>query len=585
MITTRRTTAALTLLVGGALVISGCSADRGGSGGSGSGGGDSSSGTSNATITVAHEQEFNSYNNNTADQNAVQNTVVLNNVLGGFWDFGPDGGIEDDAEFGTVEQTSEDPLTIQYTFADDAAWSDGEPIDCDDLMLTWAANSGKFTSTETDEDGNPLSGFSSAGTTGYEDMNTPECAAGDKQATITYAQPFADWAGMFGAGSIMPAHIVAQQAGVDDLIGALTSNNAEQVAALADFYNTGFIGTPGTVDADNWLSSGPYKIDSWQAGQSITLTANEEYWGTPAKTGTIVIRFIDATAQAQALANGEIQVARPQPAQDILAQLQAIGDSVKIDQADEYTFEHLDPNFAGVMADADLRRAFALCVPRQQIVDNLIKPVNENATVLNARFKLAFQEGYDQVVQASYTGQYDQPNIAEAKQILDSKGAAGTTVRIGYQTPNQRRTDAVALIKASCDQAGFNIQDAGQEDFFGNGLAAGNFDVALFAWSGSPLVSSSASTYVTGGGNNNGKYSNPQVDQLTATLLTQTDTAQQDETIAQIEKILWDDVATIPVFTFPGLQANSTNVTGPSFQPAQSQQTWNDDTWAVAQQS
>lgn len=581
MITSRRTTAALAFLAGGALVLSGCSADRGGEGGTGA---SSSAGTSNATITVAHEQEFNSYNNNTADQNAVQNVVVLNNVLGGFWDYGPDGGVLDESEFGTVEKTSDDPLTIQYTFADDAVWSDGEPIDCDDFMLTWAANSGKFTSTETDADGNPLSGFSSAGTTGYEDMNQPQCAAGDKAVELTYATPFADWAGMFGAGSILPAHKVAQGAGVEDLIGALTSNNSEQVNALAQFYNTGFIGTPGTVDTDNWLSSGPYKIDSWQAGQSITLVANDQYWGTPPKANSIVIRFIDATAQAQALANGEIQVARPQPAQDILSQLQAIGDSVKIDQGDEYTFEHLDFNFEGAFADADLRRAFALCVPRQQIVDNLIKPVNANATVLNSRYKLAFQEGYDQVVSASYQGQYDQPDIAAAKQILDSKGAAGTTVRIGYQSPNQRRTDAAALIKASCDQAGFDVQDAGQQDFFGGGLANGNFDVALFAWAGSPLVSGNASTYVTDGGNNNGGYSNPQVDELTKQLLAQTDVAAQDATIGQIEAVLWSDLATIPLFTFPGLQANSTNVTGPSFQPAQSQQTWNDDTWTVAQQ-
>ncbi|TXR56495.1 ABC transporter family substrate-binding protein [Quadrisphaera setariae] len=582
MITSRRATAALAVLAGGALLISGCSADRGGSTG-GASSGSSSAGTSNATITVAHEQEFNSYNNNTADQNAVQNTVVLNNVLGGFWDFGPDGGVLDDKEFGTVEKTSDDPLTVKYTFNDKAVWSDGQALGCEDMVLAWAANSGKFTSQEKDENGNPLSGFSSAGTTGYEDMNIPQCKAGDKTVTVTYTKVFADWAGMFGAGSIMPAHIVAKNAGVSDLIGAITNNTSDQVAALAKFYNTGFIGKPGTVDKDNWPSSGPYMIDSWQAGQSITLKANPKWWGTPAKTGTIVIRFIDATAQAQALANGEIQVARPQPAQDILKQLQAIGSSVKIDQGDEYTFEHLDFNFQGEFKDANLRKAFALCVPRQQIVDNLIKPVNENATVLNSRYKLAFQEGYQQVVQASYAGQYDQPNIEQAKQLLGGK--TGVTVRVGYQTPNQRRTDEVSLIKASCDQAGFNVEDAGQQDFFGNGLAAGNFDVALFAWSGSPLVSSSASTYVTGGGNNNGKYSNPQVDQLTATLLSQTDAAQQDQTIGQIEKVLWDDVATLPIFTFPGLQANSTEVTGPAFQPAQSQQTWNDNEWAVAQKS
>ena len=35
--------------------------------------------------------------------------------------------------------------------------------------------------------------------------------------------------------------------------------------------------------------------------------------------------------------------------------------------------------------------------------------------------------------------------------------------------------------------------------------------------------------------------------------------------MAQIEAILWDDLATIPVFTFPGLQAHSADVEGPAF--------------------
>ena len=578
---TRRTGAVGGALLAGALVLAGCS----GSSGTERGGGDTTSdgasgdGPADATITVAHEAEFNAYNNNTADQNAVQNTVVLNQVLRGFWDFGPDGGVQPDPEFGTYEKTSDDPLTVDYTIADDAVWSDDTPIDCVDVQLTWAANSGKFASEETDEDGNPLTGFSTAGTTGYELMNQPECEAGDKEFTVTYTEPFADWNSMFGAGSILPAHVVEREAGVDDLIAAITDADSAALDKAAQFYNTGWIGEAGTIDPDLYLSAGPYGFKSWQAGQSLTLEANPAWWGEAPGVANVVVRFIDATQQATALQNGEIQVAAPQPAQDILNQLEAVGDSVVIDQGDEYTYEHLDPNFQGVMADADLRRAFALCVPRQQIVDTLIKPVNDGAEVLNSLYKQPFQDGYSDVVSGSYEGQYDQPDVAGAKAILDGKGAAGTPIRIGYQTPNQRRTDAVKLIADSCNQAGFDIQDAGQAEFFGGGLAAGDFDVALFAWSGSPIVSGNASTYVTDGGNNNGKYSNPQVDELVNKLNVTPDESDQTPIITDISTILWDDVASIPLFTFPGLEAHAANIEGPSFQPAQSQQTWNMQTW------
>ena len=54
-------------------------------------------------------------------------------MLTGFWEFGEDGTVVPDEEFGTYEKTSDDPLTVEYKINPDAAWSDGEPIDCDDV--------------------------------------------------------------------------------------------------------------------------------------------------------------------------------------------------------------------------------------------------------------------------------------------------------------------------------------------------------------------------------------------------------------------------------------------------------------------
>ena len=325
---TRRTGAIGGAILAGALVLAGCSGSSGGGrGGTGSTSDASGSGGPlNQTITVAHEQEFNAYNNNTADQNAVQNTVVLNQVLRGFWDFDAKGDVKADPEFGTYKKTSDDPLTVEYTIAKDAVWSDGTPIDCVDAQLAWAANSGKFASKETDDNGNPVTGFSTAGTTGYDQMNQPDCKAGDKKFTITYTTPFADWAAMFGAGTILPAHVLEQQAGVKDLIAAITDKDTNALNEAAKFYNTGWIGKKGTIDPKLYLSAGPYGFKSWQSGQSLTLEANPKWWGKAPGVKDVTIRFIDATQQATALQNGEIQVAMPQPAQDILNQLKAIGE-------------------------------------------------------------------------------------------------------------------------------------------------------------------------------------------------------------------------------------------------------------------
>jgi len=340
----------------------------------------------------------------------------------------------------------------------------------------------------------------------------------------------------------------------------------------------------GQYKTDIAPSSGPYQVSQWQGGQSMTLVANPKWWGTPPASKTVVIRYITQDQQAQALQNGEVQIIKPQPNPDLLAQLKNIGTTVGIDNKDEFTFEHYDFNFrkGNPFTDLKVRQAFAKCLPRQTIVDNLIKPVNPNAQVLQSLFAEPFQPNYQKFVSSNGSDAYKDVDIAGAKKLLADAGKSDVTVRIGYATPNPRRTKEVALVRDSCGQAGFKVVDAGQSDFFGNGLVNGNWDVALFAWSGSAIVTSNSTTYTTGGGNNNGHYSNPKVDELTKQLNGELDPAKQADIQAQLDKIIFtDDLASIPAFAFPGVLAADKKITGVQFNPSQSDITWNMDKWSA----
>lgn len=545
--------------------------------------GDTSEGeTIEQTITNAQEQEFNAYNNSTQEENASRNTVVLNQVLRGFWFYGDDGSIVPDTEFGTYEKTSDEPLTIQYTFADDAVWSDGEPIDCDDFLLAYVSAAGQLKSAEVDEAGAQSSLFSGIGT-GYDLMEKPTCADGDKDIEVVYTAPFSDWEGQFGT-NILPAHIVEQESGVEDIIPLIEADDAAGLAPAAEFWNTGWVFEPGTLPADIIPSSGPYMLDSWAAGESLTLAANPEWWGTPPMASSVVFRFISAEQQAQALQNGDVEVITPQPQVDVIQQLEAIGDTVSFSSGDKYTYEHVDFNFTGAFASRELREAFALCLPRQQIIDNLIAPVNEEAEILNSRFDFPFEEQYEDTVSATNAADYEEVDVAGARAILEAQGAVGTPVRIGYQQPNPRRTATVQLIADSCNQAGFAVSDAGTDQFFGTAMPALDFDVALFAWAGSPLVAGNAEIFTTPAsatdwGQNNGRYSNPQVDELLAELIITPDADAQHELVKQIEALLWEDLATIPLFAHPGIDAYVTTVQNVKFQPSNTGITWNMQEW------
>ncbi len=580
MINTRRSAKYIALLAGSALVLAACatSEEPSDDGEATVGGGaapvesGAPSGGADAVFSYGYEQEFFSYNNDQGDTNASANTIVLNLINSGFFQYGPDGAPFPNEEFGTYEVTSEDPLVVEYTFAEGAVWSDGEPIDCDDAVLLWTALSGNFPE------------FVPAGTTGYENHGKPECADGDTTFTTTYETPYADYTALYGG--FMPAHIVEANGGVEDIIAAVEAGDPAALSGAAAFWNTGFNSNPGEYDDTIALSSGPYVVESWEAGQSITFTANPSWWGTPPASETVVIRYIAQDAQAQALQNGEIQAMDPQPNPDLLAQLEAIGDSVTVESSEQYTYEHWDFNFAGPFADPVLRQAFAQCIPRQTMVDNLIKPLNPEAEVLNSRYAFGFESDYEQVVGASYDGQAEQ-DIEAAKALLDENGLTGTELRLGHNA-NPRRTQEAALIIEACgpNGAGFNVVDAGNENFFEpeGALATGAFDVAQFAWSGSALDSGASSTFVTGGGNNQGKYSNPEVDELLAQLNQETDPDAQTELAIQIDTILWEDLATIPGFTFPAVLATTSDTQGVEYNPSQAGLTWNVSEWSRSAQ-
>lgn len=61
------------------------------------------------------------------------------------------------------------------------------------------------------------------------------------------------------------------------------------------------------------VGSGPYLVSDFRANDSITLTANPDYWGGhQAKTPTVVVRyFADDNAAVNALASGDVQVLAP----------------------------------------------------------------------------------------------------------------------------------------------------------------------------------------------------------------------------------------------------------------------------------
>jgi peptide/nickel transport system substrate-binding protein len=532
------------------------------------------------------EVEWEAYNGDTSATNSTYNAVVNGRLQEGFWYWGTDGTVYPNEDFGSYEVTSEDPFTVEYTISDEAVWEDGTPITSNDYLLEWASSNPS--SLFGDEDG-PFDPVSD--TFGVYVPDGLETEPDSKTFTVTYPEPYPDWELLVSAAK--PSHVVAEQVGLEpaELAQAVIDGETEGMDEVAEFWNTGWIfGDKSLPEASLVPSSGPYSLDgaTWNSPEYLTLVPNESYYGPAPATANVTFRFAAPETHVQALENGDINVIEPQATVDTVSQIEALGEDFTLLRGDSLTWEHLDFNFAEDSPFADengglaAREAFAMCVPRQQIIDNLIAPINPEAEVMNLREVFPFQETYDEVVEAAYDGRYDEVDIEGATSKLEEAGLdTPVEVRIGYSAPNQRRTDQVTAIKSSCDEAGFNIVDAGDPEFFaaGGSLETGDWEIALFAWAGSGQIASGQPIYSTDGGQNFGGFSNEEVDEAWNTLAGSSDPEVHLEQQKVIEKLLWDNLYGIPIFSHPGLVAHESSIENIFFNSTQTGTAWNAEQW------
>ncbi len=600
----RRTMSSVAIAAVVALLATACSGSVGGdtssssasSGASASSTGSAARGGALAdTINVGLEQTPGGYNCNTSASNSVYCAYVDNLTQGAFAHVQPDASIKPDPTFGTYEKTSDNPLTVKLTFSDKAVWSDGVPIDYDDVLLQWAALSGTHPNGEN-ADGNPVDAFDAASTNGYSGIEMPKGAAGDRTVTFVFKEPYVDWEVLMKT-TFMPAHIVAEQAGLSsgangaELIKAITDNDPAQMKKIGAAWSTGFdfpVDLPTIPDPKLLPASGPYKIDNGSSG-NLTLVRNDKWWGTEGKTAKFVYKLVNDQEWVQAMANGELDAYEPSnPSGDIVAQLKAAAPKIDYKAGEQYTFSHVDFNSGpgGGLENIKLRQAFLKCIPRQQLVDKYAKPVFEGAQILNLRDTLPAQGTYAEILaQVPSAKLYTDVDLPGAKALLAEAGVkVPYDIRLTYSSKSSLRADQVQVIKASCDQAGFNIVDKPDPDVFAT-LAKKDtsWDAAVFGWSGSGDVASGESIYVSTGKQNYGRYSSKIVDDAWAKAVKETDRKAAEQDKVPMEEELWANPYNAVLYANPGVAAFTAKVSGAGFNPTQSGMTWNAYEWTKAE--
>jgi peptide/nickel transport system substrate-binding protein len=516
-------------------------------------------------VNYAVDGVLTSYNTNTVGGAASAGPQAFGRVLTGFSFHGPDGQVLADRDFGSVSVVGREPLVLDYQIADDAVYSDGKPVTCDDMVLAWAAQSGRF------------AGFNAASKAGYIDIAGIECQPGQKRARVNFlpGRAIVDYTQLFTATSLMPSHVIDDELGIS-AAGAVQSGDPAAIGRVAEAWNTIWDLRPG-MDSEafkRFPSSGPYKIDSVLESGAVVLTANDRWWGAEPVTKRITVwpRGVDVQDRIN---NGSFHVV------DV-----ATGSLGTLTTPDEYQrtdiasggIEQLIFAAQGPLAATEARLAVASCTPRDLLAANAAMPI------ANARLNPVSDDAYSALESGPLSDQY---NVANPEAALMALQGQPLTVRIGYQSPNPRLAAAMAAITQACEPAGITVIGMTAEGTGPQALRDGQIDALLSSTGGAAGSGSTGSSAMdayalyNGNGNNLSGYANPQVDGIIAALAVTTDPKEQARLIGDAAPMLWTDMPTLPLYRQQRTLIWSKKMFAVEANPTKWGAGWNMDRWRL----
>jgi peptide/nickel transport system substrate-binding protein len=505
------------------------------------------------------------YNANTVVGAASAAPQAFARAMTGFGYHGPAGQIVADHDFGSVAVVGKAPLVLDYQISDNAVYSDGKPITCDDMVLAWAAQSGRWPA------------FNAASRAGYTDIVGVDCLPGQKKARVTFAtdRSVVDYGQLFSATSMMPAHVISDELGGADVTTALQDDDSVMIGRIAPLWNTTWDLKPN-VDVKRFPSSGPYKLASVRADGSVVLVANDRWWGAKPLTKRITVWPRAGDIQNR-INNGSLNVV------DIAA---GTAGTIKIPDS----YQHADSSSAGIeqlifagqgpMAAPQARRALALCTPRDLIAQNAGVPI------ANSRLNPASDDAFGAAESAAEGARFATANPDAARAAVNG---ATVTVRIGYQSPNARLAATVAAITRACEPAGIVVQEVASDSTGPLALTGGQIDVLLASTGGATGSGSTGSSPMdaydlhSGNGNNLSGYSNAQVDGFIDSLAVTSDPKEITRLLSDGAGVLWNDLPTLPLFRQQRTLITSKKMYAVSNNPTRWGAGWNMDRWVLVQ--
>jgi oligopeptide transport system substrate-binding protein len=419
-------------------------------------------------------------------------------------------------------ERSEDNLTVTFTLRDDLKWTNGDPVTAEDFEWSWK----RTVSPELGAD----YAYQFYGIVGAQEYNScdpkkDDCAkladamgvnaVDDKtlEVKLTSAQPWFE-----------------QQAAHHSFLAV----HRPTVEQFGDKW----------TEAANIVTNGPFKLERWQHNANIDIVKWDEWRNADDVTLTRVNgRMIsDGVTAVQAFEAGEIDVNNQPPAPEEMARLK---------ETPEYEqYPSLGTYYYGVnvenIPDVNQRRAMALAIPRQSLIDNVAQADQIPAT----GFTPEGMPGYDTINPKSEWLPAE-GDMDRAKELMEQVASPKTNITLYINDSPGHREIAVA-VQAAWNELGIDSTIKQQEfqqylEFLGPPPNK-DVDVYRLGWIGDFVDAINfLELWTCDSGNNNTNYCNKEFDSLIEQARSEEDEEARYDLYAQAEQILYGPDGEVPV--------------------------------------
>lgn len=426
-------------------------------------------------------------------------------------------------------EVSEDGLTYTFKLREGNTWSNGDPVTASDFEYAWKRVLNPETASQYASILYVVAGAEAYNSGEGEADAVGVTAVDDSTLEVTLANPTTYFLELTAFYTYMPVHQATVEADADWALDA----------------------------SDAYVTNGPFSLQEWAHSSHYVLVKNDSYWDVDnVSLDTVNVQIIEAesTANAEFQAGGIDYLGSPYSTVSL--------DAIDLYKANEelnvapyaaiywYKLNTTDE----VMSNVNIRKALALAVDRQALVDNITKGGQLPAMGYVPPTSAGFEEDRGYFADADYDAAKEY--LATGLEELGMSDPSELTINISINTSEAHSTIAQFIQEGWAQNLGINAEiDNTEWQVYLERLDVLDFQVARMGWIAD---FNDASTFLdmyrtADAGNNDTGWENEEYKALIDQAAAEQDVDVRTDLLLQAEAIMIEEMPVIPLYYYTNL--------------------------------